>query len=181
MRKSYFIFCGKFEFGLNLTRIGFWDLLKFSNDAYFLEILVCGALISYESIWTVSPNLSNVPFPRFQLQPTSSCSPWRSLRLTRAFDCGGFSAKTYCDEVFWQDFPLLNFRKGRKGFFRKVIKFKHSLWFCYCSFSEGLIFSSTWWWHSDLALVLTSSSKTVSLPNSFHDVFQNIFEDLKLH
>ena len=74
---------------------------------------------TYDNIWTVSPNLSNVPFPRFQLQPTSSCSPWRSLRLTRAFDCGGFSAKTYCDEVFDKIFHCLIFVRAGKGSLEK--------------------------------------------------------------
>ena len=104
---------------------------------------------TYDNIWTVSPNLSNVPFPRFQLQPTSSCSPWRSLRLTRAFDCGGFSAKTYCDEVFDKIFHCLIFVRTGKDSLEKWLK----LWI------TSNHFGLTWGPRSKLALFLTSSSR----------------------
>ena len=122
--------------------LGFWT-------TYYAEKNICQFFFRSVFIWTVSPNLSNVPFPRFQLQPTSSCSPWRSLRLTRAFDCGGFSAKTYCDEVFDKIFHSLIFVRTGKDSLEKWLK----LWI------TSNHFGLTWGPRSKLALFLTSSSR----------------------
>ena len=80
---------------------------------------------------------------------------------------------------FWQDFPLLNFCKSRKGFFRKVIKtlnhikFKHCLWFWVC-FLKLLNFSLTWGPRSKLALF--SMTPSTKIAKCFSHIFQDVFD-----